>query len=101
MELPSQHQDCEGTTPKWQWFSDNFIAYQQKMRSAVKQGVQAVLEDLELDNLRNQKSRDRVIQIMDQHDLLYLLPCAVPGYALLLRKWGMFFIEGVDKLIND
>lgn len=88
MELPIRHQNCEGSTPSWQWFSDHFIAYQQKMRSGVKQGVKAVLEDMELDTLRSQKSRELVIQTMEEHDLLCLLPCVVPGYALLLRKWG-------------
>ncbi|KAJ4421175.1 hypothetical protein N0V82_003940 [Gnomoniopsis sp. IMI 355080] len=87
MELPSRHQNCEGHAPSWACFSDHFISYQQKMRSTVKQSVRTILEDMELNELREETSRNRLIQIMEDHDLICLLPCAVPGYALLLRKW--------------
>lgn len=88
MELPSRHQNCEGHTPSWACFSDHFISYQQKMRSTVKQSVRTVFEDMDLNDIRDPKTRSRLIQTLEDHDLTCLLPCAVPGYALLLRKWG-------------
>jgi hypothetical protein len=101
MEREAKRADLDDYGPKLTWFPDNFIAYQQKMRSAVKQDVQAVLEDLELDNLGSEKSRKRVMQTMAEHDLLRLLPCVVPGYALLLRKWGMSFIQCIYQPVTE
>lgn len=60
------------------------------MRSSVKQSVRTVFEDMELSDLREEASRKRLIQTMEEHDLICLLPCTVPGYALLLRKWGEY-----------
>ncbi|KAJ4387636.1 hypothetical protein N0V93_008233 [Gnomoniopsis smithogilvyi] len=87
MELPNRHQNCEGHKPSWACFSDHFVSYQQKMRSSVKQSVRVAFEDIELNDFREETSRNRLIQTMEEHDLICLLPCAIPAYALLLRKW--------------
>lgn len=89
MELPKRHDDCTDHKPSWTCFSDQYISYQKKMRSSVRHAVRTLFEDMEVHELRDEKNRDRVMKMIEEKDLLCLLPCSVPAYALLLRKWGM------------
>lgn len=100
MELPTRHSNCEDHVPSWECFSDQYIAYQQKMRSTVKQGVRVVFEDMALDDLRDENSRKVLIRTLEEHDLLCLLPCAVPAYALLLRKWGLYRMNPFRQVMS-
>lgn len=63
----------------------------------MKQGVRVVFEDIALDDLRDENSRKALTRTLEEHDLLCLLPCAVPGYALLLRKWGSLRLNLQDR----
>ncbi|KAJ6035875.1 hypothetical protein N7540_000154 [Penicillium herquei] len=64
-------------------YSDHQQMQLQKMESKVK----TLIEECGYEKMQHPEDNEGLKELMEKHDLLRLLPGAVPGYALRHRKW--------------
>ncbi|RSL39551.1 hypothetical protein CEP53_013974 [Fusarium sp. AF-6] len=73
------HRDCT---------SDLYIESQKKQRDTIESEIKLILEEYGNEKKRGNEGLDRIRQLMEEKDIIRLLPGAVPGFALRNRKWG-------------
>lgn len=68
--------------------SDVYTSSQKKQRDRIASEIKLLLEDIESEKQRGKKGLKRLKQLMEDKDIIRLLPGAVPGFALRNRRWG-------------
>jgi len=63
---------------------------QKRLQYKFESGIKLVLEEYESEKQRGKEGREKFKRLMQEKDIIRLLPGTVPGFALRNRKWGQF-----------
>ncbi|KAJ2988903.1 hypothetical protein NUW58_g3738 [Xylaria curta] len=81
--------------------SNVYIKSQKKLREAYESEIKPVLEEYETLKHHSGAGRKRFRHLMENKDLVILLPGAVPGFALRNRRWVLLDINSVKDVEKD
>lgn len=73
------HRDCT---------SDVYVESQKNKRITIESNIKLVLEEYDNEKKRGDQGLGRLKKLMEERDIIRLLPGAVPGFVLRNRKWG-------------
>ena len=84
------------TANKWCYLrsctSNAYIESQKKQRKNIESEIDLIFEEYEAEKQQGNDGVDRFKQLMEDKDVLRLLPGTVPGFALRNRRWCKCFL---------
>ncbi|KAI1139707.1 hypothetical protein F5Y05DRAFT_330604 [Hypoxylon sp. FL0543] len=81
--------------------TDIYARSQRIQRTKVESHVKLVLEEYESEKKRGEEGQDRFKQLIENRDLVRLLPGAVPGFALRNRRWVLLDIMRLEPVEHN
>ncbi|RSL82429.1 hypothetical protein CEP51_005150 [Fusarium floridanum] len=81
--------------------SDVYIESQKRKRFTIESRIKLILEEYDNEKKRGSEGLGRIKKLMEDNDIIRLLPGAVPGFVLRSRKWVLLDLLQLGPVDQD